>query len=288
MEREVASTIPAKIESAVQAALQEYFVANPYDGLLTASLDHSPSEQITASEDIHTTVLILSRGLEHMELAREIKTRIGHPATLRKWNKMGRSARRAFGAAAFELLQGFQCVVFAVSAHKGAVLKSENHFLKELGIADCVRRETTDKQQYLVFGPLQQVSRQRCTDAELREPVNRAVMALFIAHFVRRMPLLLRDVANAGCMIFSFYADKSPGAGGYASLLNFLLRNGNNVGDIKLYSFVESDVVEADLLADNFAGLLRDVTRQPHQWIEFRDAMKSGNGLFYWEEWSVG
>ncbi|QWG24464.1 hypothetical protein KMZ93_06035 [Bradyrhizobium sediminis] len=253
-----------------------------------ASLDHSPAEQIMASEDIHTTVLILSKGLEHDRYAREIETRIGHPAALRKWKNMGQAARSKFGTASIELLKTFPVLVFAVTAHKDAILKSEGHFLKQLGVANCARRETVNEKQYLVFGPLQRVSENNVVaGAELRETANRAIMALFIAHFVRRVQLLLRDVADAGYMNFSFYADKAPGAGGYASLLNLLLQNGNTVGDIKIYSFVESDAAATDLLADNFAGLLRDVTLRPQKWKDFGIEMRPGNGLFYWEKWSA-
>lgn len=249
-----------------------------------ASLDHSPSEQITETEDTHTTVLILSSGLEHLEYAREI----GQHRKLRKWKRMRQSARRSFAIKAFELLPKYPVLVFAITAHKSAILKSEDHFLKELGFEAIARHEKVGAKDYLVIGPVQRVADDNTvTNTNLRETTHRAVMALFIAHFVRRMQLLLFTVANAGCMNFSFYADKSPGGGDYANLLNFFLRNGNPVGDIKLYSFVNSDKVESDLLADNFAGLLRGVTRHPDQWANVKMANDSGNGMFYWERWDV-
>jgi hypothetical protein len=280
--------VPLQIESVLRRNLESYFSDHPYDGLLIASLDHSPSEQITDTEDTHTTVLILSNGFEHLEYAREIQQHIGHPEKLRKWKRMSSRARHAFAKAAFELLQKYPVLIFAITAHKSAILKSEGHFLKELNLETIALHEKEGTGDYLVFGPLQQIAKnQTVTEVNLRETTNRAVMVLFTAHFVRRMQLLLFTIANVGCMNFSFYADKPPGGKNYANLLNFFLRNGNAVGDIKLYSFVDSDAVESDLLADNFAGLLRDVTRHPERWANVQMIEAPGKGVFYWERWNT-
>ena len=76
--------------------LKDYIAAQSYDGLYTASMDHSPSEQLSGA-GWHTTVLVLSAGVEHAQLARDIartlRPRVGK---LTKWSKAGSRYRDMF------------------------------------------------------------------------------------------------------------------------------------------------------------------------------------------------
>ena len=66
------------------------------DGLFTVSMDHCPSEQLSHS-DWHTTVLILSCGIEHSDLGKKIGL-ILRPKTpaLMKWKNATNNIKRIF------------------------------------------------------------------------------------------------------------------------------------------------------------------------------------------------
>jgi hypothetical protein len=197
-------------------------------------------------------------------------------------------ARDAFAKAAFELLPDFPVLIFAITAHRSAIERSEQHFIEELGISGCTLRVTEGEITYLNFSPLERVkpTGERQT-IELRNLVQRSQMALFIAHFVRRMQLAVFGALRGSTAVnFQFYADKLPGGERYGDLLNFLFNAGNPAGRLLLGHFNDSDTVETDLLADNLAGLLREANLKPGLLGNIA-APGTPGGIFYWERWDA-
>ena len=113
-------------------ALRWYVASHDSDGMFGASLDHSPSEQLDTSA-WHTTVLVLSRGMEHAELARAVAS-VANPLTgrLSKWSKSNKHYRKRFSEDFFRALNEHRVMVFAISAKGSSISRSEEHFVREL------------------------------------------------------------------------------------------------------------------------------------------------------------
>ena len=121
--------------------------------MFEASLDHSPSEQLDASV-WHTTVLVLSRGMEHAELARAVAS-VANPRTgrLSKWSKSNNHYRKRFSGGFFRALDEHRVMVFAISAKGSSISESEEHFVRELGAADHYRRRSSGLRERVLIGP---------------------------------------------------------------------------------------------------------------------------------------
>ena len=163
--------------------LKDYIAAQSYDGLYTASMDHSPSEQLSGA-GWHTTVLVLSAGVEHAQLARDIartlRPRVGK---LTKWSKAGSRYRDMFSVELARYLPKYPVYILAVSATASAIRQSEKHFLNELLLTDRYQRTINVKGSVSVtLGPFWRGPSRKKVMVHLHE--RRALMCLFISHFV--------------------------------------------------------------------------------------------------------
>lgn len=263
----------------------------PDKGLFFASMDHSPSEQLTG-DTWHTTVLVLSPGPEHSE---QLAKRIAHHANpltgnLRKWSGSNTHYRRRFRQALLQEFGRFPVLVLAVSALEAAIAASEVHFVTELGLSAVYHCNSVGGKEFVEIGPFTSIRNGR--HRTLRLPTHQAKGLLFVCHFVRRMHLRMFEALQepempAHMLNWSFYADKPPGGSGgeFNTAMGIILGNFPGLGRIQWGYFLEGDVVETDLLADNLAGLLNNtITRGRFDSLAFAPT-PPGLGDFYWEHW---
>ena len=272
-------------------ALRIYMRQNQNDGLYIVSMDHSPSEQLTG-EDWHTTVLVLSSGVEHSEIARRIAQRL-RPNTekLTKWVNASRAYRRNFLNEFFNQLASFPVYVFALSAQETTIWKSITHFIKELGLDKYYHRsQGSNKKVSITLGPFLKAPNGEPSTLILSE--KRAVMCLFISHFVLRMHRQMYEAINAssrndpGHVNWNFYGDKFPGPQGedMDPMFQILSNLDRNTGRIAWGYFKQGDTVESDLLADNLAGLLNAYAGKHSLIVKPSEVVNKG--FFYWENWT--
>jgi hypothetical protein len=275
--------------SMLHRKLREYFAGHDCDGLFTASLDHSPTEQLVG-EKWHTSALILSAAVEHSALARDLG-KIANPLTrkLTKWTRANSHYRDRFCASFMSSLDSHRVMVFAISTTESLIAASEGHFIKELGGTHCYRRHLLDGRTRVSIGPL--VNARTGEEHTVELPGNQAPMVLFIAHFLRRIHQEMHVALSARAPVWvtwNFFADKPPnGLGGaFDRALSMLLGLSNPGGALRWGYFLEGDKVETDLLADNVAGLLNEIVRVPQRYPEkFGETVQNTAGLFYWERW---
>jgi hypothetical protein len=275
--------------SALRRNLSGYFAGHHYDGLFTASLDHSPTEQLIG-EKWHTSALILSAAVEHSALAHELG-QIANPLTrkLTKWNRANSHYRERFCANLMSRLDHHRVMVFAISATEPSIAASEEHFVKELGATQCYRRHLLNGRARVSIGPF--VNARTGEEHTVELAGNQAPMVLFIAHFLRRIHQEVHVGLSADapmCVTWNFLADKPPnGPGGaFDRALSMLLGLANSGGSLRWGYFLEGDKIEIDLLADNIAGLLNEIKRVPQRYPgKFGETAQNAAGLFYWERW---
>jgi hypothetical protein len=270
-------------------ALRDHMTTQVNDDLYIVSMDHSPSEQLTG-DNWHTTALILSSSLEHAQLANRLKFRL---RKLTKWNKGSRAYRRSFLPFFLEELRKFPSVyVFAISAQESVIRTSSNHFINELGLEHYYQKiETPDKTTKVMLGPLINTSTGDEVTITLSE--NRALLCLFIAHFVLRMKQRMYEAVNnsadkrRGHINWNFYGDKFPGPAesDMAQMFQALTSFDRNTGRILWGYFSDSDTFETDLMVDNLAGALNTAITRAYEPV-FVSGNAGTTGFFYWEKWT--
>ncbi|WP_028315008.1 hypothetical protein [Desulfatibacillum aliphaticivorans] len=275
-----AINIDHHINELIASKLQHQF----YDGLYLVSMDHSPSEQLSGDE-WYTSTLVLSAGVEHSALARDIaKTLRSKTPCLTKWSKATRYYKRNFFIALNKHIKKYPVFIFAVTAHKETIINSKNFLIEQLQAKDKYFEEVNGQKIRVKFGPFYQKETKEEKFITISE--NRAIMALFVAHFVVRMHTRMWEAANRfhpGGLNWNFFADKFPGPPGEDMELMFTLLLGRNInrGRILWGYFQQSDIVETDLLADNLAGCFSDMVKRKSTYKQ----IDTGKGLIYWEQW---
>lgn len=271
--------------------LSEYFAGHHYDGLFTASLDHSPTEQIVG-EEWHTSALILSAAVEHSALAHEL-AKVANPLTckLTKWTRANSHYKKRFFANFLPSLDRHRVMVFAISATEPSIVASEAHFIAELADPQYYRRHELDGRTRVSIGPFTNARAGEKHNVDISE--NQAPMVLFIVHFLRRMHQEVQAALSVDVQTYvtwNFIADKPPNGaeGAFNKALEMLLGLANTRGALRWGYFHQGDQVETDLLADNVAGLLNEIMRVPERYHgQFGEVVRSAAaGLFYWECWS--
>lgn len=276
--------IDEQLKNAISDKLSRQFS----DGLYTVSMDHCPSEQLSKS-DWHTTVLVLSCGVEHSDLGKSIglSLRSNNP-TLMKWKNATKQYKKNFPDQLFGHLEKYPVYIFAISANKQTIINNVEFFLEQLQASEKYKLEKVGNKNTIHFGPFYNKTTNKKNTIKLSE--NRAIMALFIAHFVLRMHRRMweaeEDQNRPHHLNWNFLADKLPGPSNddMELMVSILLQRYRDKGRILWGYFKESDVVVTDLLADNIAGMLNDIVVQKYKKaISFKDK----NGLFYWEHWEM-
>jgi hypothetical protein len=274
--------MPPDIATSLTNALRPWIRNSLADGLYTVSMDHSPSEQLT-DLNWHTTVLVISAALEHRELANRIALQL-RPQTrhLCKWSKTSNQQRKDFLPTLMsELKHSPRVAIFALSAKETTVRASLPQLVSQLQLQ---REYSRPGDGSVLFGPFLRGPSKESITVRLSE--KRAAMAMFIAHFVKRMHQHMHEAANIDramdpCLInWNFYSDKFPGIAGSDMDLMFqiLLGLDHTRGRIQWGYFKDGGQVEIDLLADNLAGSLNNSVEKP---LTF----SGDGGLFYWEKW---
>ena len=279
-------------DSSLREALAPHLELNWGDGLYTVSMDHSPSEQLDGRPS-HTTVLVASPAIEHSQLAHDIASRLRpRGAVLSKWSKARGRYRRGFWKEFCRHFGKYPVYVFAVSASETAIRSSEQRFVEEFGLSRIYKNEAVDDRRIVEVGPI--VNMGTGEKRTLRMSENRALMVLFIAHFVRCVHQTMYEAANsnpaepAGQINWNFYGDKFPGdfGGDMETLFVALTSRNTGLGRILWGAFRQGDQVETDLLVDNLAGILNANALKGSEKMRAALPSEAKGGFFYWELWN--
>lgn len=274
------------------AALALAMSRGSHDGLFTASMDHSPSEQLIGRADLwHTTALIVSSAIEHANLAQRVAERLRpRHGTLTEWRRATNHYRANFLKVMVEEMRSVGNVqVFAISAQESAIRSSVAHCTRELRL-DSVYRLDPGNGARVQIGPVWKQGNPDPIEFTLAR--GRAEICVFLAHFITRMhramfAALAAADPPAGQVHWNFLADKLPGP--HDADMELLMRvalSHRECGNLRWGYFVESDSVGADLLADNAAGALARAVADPRG---FEAALvgpePASSSTIYWERW---
>jgi hypothetical protein len=253
-------------------------------------MDHSITEQLIGNPDArHTTAIVLAEGGECGALAKRIGGDVNRRANrLRKWSRAGEAYRRTFLLALSSMLPGSGVVVVASSARERTILANRERVACELGLADIIQEELAPRgTARMKVGPF--IDHRTGLDHFFESSSNRILMVLWIAHFILRAHAsMAADIRRQMPALFSLdwflYLDKFAGDNADAhpaSQLFQTLVGHPDAGNIRTASFVESDRVSEDLMADNIAGLLNEWQTTPSRYRTL-EALITG-GSFYYE-----
>jgi hypothetical protein len=260
-----------------------------------AFMDHSITEQLTGCPTAwHTTVVALSEGGEVSDLANRIAYGIfPRQPRLRKWSA-GRPAgkqryREAFYQELARHLPSSKVYLLATSATESTIIYTRKQLFQELGIAELSQERTrSGGSPILRVGPF--TNPESGADHYFELPLNRALMVVWVAHFVARMhPMFRLQLQGAQpepvVVDWFFYHDKfagdSPGGSPAMSFFQMLVSGNISDGNVRSGFFVESDKVEADLFADNVAGLFNSSRERGVQGPDLSSLL--GSGCIYYE-----
>ena len=258
--------------------------AASFCGMCLVSMDHSPSEQITDRDEMYTTVLVVSPSTEHSVLANAMGMRL-RPGfgVLRKWAGSKKTYRGRFWEVFADELSRLPVFVFSVSATRSSIIAARDHFIAQSGLGPLFSWEQGESGRVsLRFGPYFTGG----TDTEnfVHMPENRALMVLFIWHFFVRVFAATQHAVSPD-LTWCVYMDKFPGGvdGSMANLFGCLLDATEAAGSCVRGHFLDSDLVETDLLADNLAGFIAGIAASGSELPPL--AMGNG-GAVYWERWN--
>ena len=255
------------------------------------SMDHSVSEQLTGQSSLwHTSVVVLSENGQHLEDLANSIGRMVNPRTpgLKKWKKT--KNRRKYLAALGAALRGSEIIIFAISATEDCIVHNENLLISELGLRDLCAEETTPAGKTLIkIGPY--TDRRSGADHFFKLSKNRALMILWIAHFVARAHQQMeKSLKTQHADLFSLdwflYIDKFAGdnvgqANGTQLFQTLVQRSIMGAGNIRVAFFNDSGTVSSDLLADNIAGLFNEYKTKPATYPDLSHIL--ANSHIHWE-----
>lgn len=239
-------------------------------------MDHSITEQLTGCPATwHTTAIAISEGSEVSDLANRVAQGIWpRRPSLRKWSA-GRGAskrryREAFYQELARHLPSAKVSLLATSATEATIVQTREQLFRELGITDLSQERTrASGRPILRVGPF--VHRESGSNHYFELPLNRALMVIWVAHFVARMHRMFRlqlqgTQPEPVVVDWFFYHDKFAGDSSAASpamsFFQTLVSGKISDGNVRSGFFLNSDTVEADLFADNVAGLFNS-SRNP-------------------------
>ena len=270
------------------------------------SMDHTPSEQLGDPQLWHTTVLVLSEGGEHWQLARDIARQIMcKNDTLKKWSgRRRREYKQDFERALKERLMVYPVHVRAISAQGKTIVASFGHMIQELGLNGRVRQCNRNGKSFLEFGPFRKISLVACTEAEVIKrsvPANfliaerQGIPLVFLAHFLLRMhrhvlTLVRNDHPELDWIDWQLSPNKFPGdiEGPMAKLFHAIMSGAAHarlvMGNIRVMTFVDSGGDHGSLLCDNLAGLLSQKLKSSEIRLDEPQPYGLGASIF-WEIW---
>ncbi|AON55774.1 hypothetical protein [Herbaspirillum seropedicae] len=275
------------------ATAMRWFVsslANPGFGHFFVSTDHSPSEQIYGQE-WHHSILILSQNVEHQAIADELGAAL-NPRTgkLKQWKHADQHYKSSFHQAIFHTLKKHPVLIYGTSAKESAVLQHEAAFADALGITGCYRRIEMNSKTNVEFGPYFRSDDNHPQTLTVSE--KHAPMAIYLAHSLLRVHTHLQAAVaqQAGCanvpIWFQVMSDKPPTdfTGPYADLMWLLLGGPATAGKFTWGGFKCEEDQPIDLLADNLAGMINDITIKPNLYMYQGSPLEPPiSGVFYRE-----
>jgi len=269
------------------------FVSNLTDPALfpyACSIDHSPSEQVDGSE-WHTSALIISQNMEHHALANELGKRINpNSKCLRQWKGSSKNYRRQFHQEFFHVLKDYPVLALIASARENTILGHEQSLADQLGITGHRKRVELDGKKKVEFGPF--TYEENTPPKTLIVPERHAPMAIFTANYLLRIHTSLKAAIGERIgtsevpLWVQVWSDKPPSdfTGKYAKLMWLLLGGGSTQGKFTWGGFTGNTDQPIDLLADNLAGLLNEITQRPDKnRYKGRELQPPVKGMLYWE-----
>lgn len=273
------------------------------------SMDHTPSEQLGDPQQWHTTVLILSEGGEHWDLATDIARQIGcNNNSLKKWSgKRATGYKREFERAFTEYIVTYPVHIRAISAQGKTITGCFDHMVQELGLNGLVRRLSRNGKQHLEYGPFLRVSTEGTVEGKLSRrfepasfsvPERQGIPLLFIAHFLVRMhrqvlAVVQEDRPELEWVDWQLMPNKFPGdiKGPMAQLFHAIMSGAAHarlaMGNIRVVTFVDSRADHGSVLSDNLAGLLARKLELKETNPDLPKSRGSG-ASFFWEVWAQG
>jgi hypothetical protein len=253
-------------------------------------MDHSITEQLTGDPEAwHTTAIALSEGGEVSDLASRIAEGIfPREPRLRKWSA-GRVAgkrkyRLAFSEELAKHLPHAKVNLLAISATEAIISHTREQLVRELRIDDILQEIVGPRgTSTLRVGPYTHHESGAYHFFEF--PLNRALMIIWVAHFVARMHRMIRlqlqgSQVDPVTVDWFFYHDKFAGDSSYSSpamsFFQVLVSANITEGNVRSAFFVDSDKVNADLFADNVAGLLNTARQTRHEFTALSTVLSSG------------
>lgn len=241
--------------------MAEHLVAYPNNGLFMASLDHSPSEQLTG-KTWHTSALVLSAAAEHDALAKELGKDL-NPRTgaLTPWVSANEKYRRNFLLALARALSSHRVLALCFSAQEDFIARNERNFVSLLQLEDRYERQIRNNKDIVTVGPF---SRNGDSAPEyVQAPANQALMALFIAFNLRR----IRDCMQSETAVpvwWQIYSDRPPNNfdGPLSKFTHVLLSAEWGPRTSRKFTwggFTEDKKIGINLLVDNLAGAVNKV-----------------------------
>ncbi len=256
-----------------------------------AFMDHSITEQLIGDSTAwHTTAIALSEGDEVSQLALSISKKINPKnPILKKWSA-GRGQRKkkyrtSFARELIQQLPNSSVYIFVISATEEVIVNSRDQILDELRISHLCKEELRGRgTPWFRAGPFKHFK----TGEEhyFEFPLNRALMLLWISHFVSRMHSMLHtqlelNQTSKVILDWFFYLDKFAGDSKDSSpsipFFQTLVTGNINNGNIRSGFFNESDTVNADLFSDNVAGLFNDLQKSPSDYSDLNQIFESGS-----------
>ncbi|GAB2181280.1 hypothetical protein DLREEDagrD3_15030 [Denitratisoma sp. agr-D3] len=253
------------------------------------SIDHSPTEQIIGAE-WHHSALIISQNVEHQALADDLgKTLNPSTGVLRQWKYADQRYRTHFHQEFFHALRKYPVLTLAVSAKENTILLTEPENARQLGISGCYRRVELGGKLKLEFGPY--VRAEGAEPEILTVTEKQAPMAIFNANYLLRIHSTLHQAVSERLgtpvpLWMQVMSDKPPNdfGGRYAELMWLLLGGPTTHGKFTWGGFTGDGDQPIDLLADNLAGLLNEITQQPEIYhYKGPELQPPVVGVFHWE-----
>lgn len=289
------STVHRTIDAPDLETAMRWFVSNleptsPAHFFL--STDHSPAEVI-GNHEWHHSVLVLSQNVEHQQLADELGNELNRSSgKLRQWAGQTKNAayKRSFHNRLFHSLRKYPVLIYVISARQNAVLQHEAALAQALQIGGNYRRISVGDKPKVVFGPFNYFDGGPEQTLEVSEKF--VPMAIHLAHTLLRVhtslqyALIMRDGNTIPNLLFQVMSDRPPSdfTGPYADLMYLLLAGAPTNGKFTWGGFTGGEDQPIDLLADNIAGLIREITSNPSAYqYEGPPLDMPIKGVFYWE-----
>jgi hypothetical protein len=235
-------------------------------------MDHSPSEQLGAPDDWHTTVLVLSEAGQHDDAAKDVALRLGcRDGLLKKWSKNPPYRwKNKFEAALMDALPGHAVYVRAICAQARTISQSYTHMIEQLGLTGLVETYSKNEKPYLRFGPFMRIAAEGKSEPAYFNIIERQALPLiFICHFVFRMHQHLMQIVKKGSpeiewIDWQLMPNKFPGdvAGPMGSLFHAIMSGAAHqrliAGNIRVLTFNSAKDDLGSSFADNIAGWLSE------------------------------